>query len=102
MQNENSIKKERKLTKMTWDLETKKEVAKIGMTASLGVVVGTSFAMKSNVMKNLHIGAGVALVGFSLWHHLLYQPSKVDVQKKVTKSKKKNILISDEDKKDTE
>ena len=45
MQNENLIKKEPKPTKIKWDLETKKEVAKIGMTASLGVVVGTSFAM---------------------------------------------------------
>lgn len=87
---------------MRWDLETKKEVAKIGMTASLGIVVGTSFAMKSNVMKNLHIGAGVALVGFSLWHHLLYQPSKADIQKKAAKSKKKHVATSDEDKKDTE
>lgn len=47
----------------------------------LGIVVGNSFAMDSKVMKNLYIGAGVALVGFSLWHHLLYQPSKTDSQK---------------------
>lgn len=77
MQNENLTKKELKLPNFkTWDLDTKKEVAKIGMTASMAIVVGTSFGMKSKVMKNLHIGAGVALVGFSLWHHLLYQPSK--------------------------
>lgn len=77
MQNESLIKKERKLVNIkTWDLETKKEVAKIGMTASMAIVVGTSFGMKSKIMKNLHIGAGVALVGFSLWHHMLYQPSK--------------------------
>lgn len=56
------------------DLETKKEIAKIGMTVSMGVTVATSFAMKNKVMKNLHVGAGMALVGFSLWHHLLYQP----------------------------
>lgn len=77
MQNENLTKKELKLPSFkTWDLDTKKEVAKIGMTASMAIVVGTSFGMKSKVMKNLHIGAGVALVGFSLWHHMLYQPSK--------------------------
>ena len=58
------------------DLDTKKEIAKIGMTASMGITVATSFNMKGKVMKNLHIGAGVALVGFSLWHHLLYQPDK--------------------------
>lgn len=77
MQNENLTKKELKLPSFkTWDLDTKKEVAKIGMTASMAIVVGTSFGMKSKVMKNLHIGAGVALVGFSLWHHMLYQPAK--------------------------
>ncbi len=76
MQNENLIKKEPKWLNAPWSLETKKEVAKIGMTTSLAVVVGTSFAMDSKAMKNLHIGAGVALVGFSLWHHMLYQPSK--------------------------
>ncbi|WP_216593421.1 STAS/SEC14 domain-containing protein [Sulfurospirillum barnesii] len=51
------------------------------MTTSMAVVVGTSFAMDSKTMRNLHIGAGVALVGFSLWHHLLYQPSKKQTAK---------------------
>lgn len=81
MQNENLIKKEEKkssalanLTKL--DLDTKKELAKIGMTASMGITVATSFYMKNKFMKNLHIGAGVALVGFSFWHHMLYQPEK--------------------------
>lgn len=58
------------------DPELKKEAAKIGMTASMGVVVLTSLYMKNRTMKNLHIGAGVALAGFSFWHHLLYQPEK--------------------------
>ncbi len=58
------------------DLELKKEIAKIGMTATMGITVATSLYMKNRAMKNLHIGAGVALVGFSLWHHLLYQPEK--------------------------
>ncbi len=89
MQNENLIKKGLKPIGIKWDLETKKEVAKIGMTASLGVVVGTSFAMKSKTMTNLHIGAGVALVGFSLWHHLLYQSPK-------TKSSTKKVQTSSE------
>lgn len=58
------------------DLDTKKEIAKIGMTASMGITVATSFYMKNRLMKNLHIGAGVALVGFSFWHHMLYQPNE--------------------------
>lgn len=65
------------------DLDVQKEIAKIGMTASMGITVATSFNMKSTTMKNLHIGAGVALVGFSLWHHLLYQPDKKE--KKIVK-----------------
>lgn len=58
------------------DRDTQKEIAKIGMTASMGITVATSFAMKNRLMKNLHVGAGMALVGFSLWHHLLYQPER--------------------------
>jgi len=79
MQNENLIKNEqennlKKISLPKIDLDTKKEIAKIGMTASMGITVATSFYMKNKLMKNLHIGAGVALVGFSFWHHMLYQP----------------------------
>lgn len=74
MQNENLIKKEKKSHQL--DLDTKKELAKIGMTASMGITVATAFFMKNKLMKNLHVIAGTALVGFSLWHHTLYQPSK--------------------------
>jgi len=94
MQNENLTKKELKLPSFkTWDLETKKEVAKIGMTASMAIVIGTSFGMKSKIMKNLHVGAGVALVGFSLWHHMLYQPSKKSSTKGV---EQKSSTLSEE------
>lgn len=89
MQKENLIKKEEKEIQTNnkggifsqIDLDTKKEIAKIGMTASMGITVATSFYMKNKFMKNLHIGAGVALVGFSFWHHMLYQPN--DKSKKV-------------------
>ena len=74
MQKTNLIGKRENMREI--DLDTKKEIAKIGMTASMGITVATSFNMKNKVMKNLHVGAGVALVGFSLWHHLLYQPGK--------------------------
>jgi hypothetical protein len=74
MQNENLSAKKGSLP--TIDLETKKEVAKIGMAVSLAVVTATSIYMKNRVMKNLHIGAGFALIGFSVWHHTLYQPGK--------------------------
>ena len=60
----------------TFDLELQKEVAKIGMTATLGATVVTSMFMKNKLAKNTHIIAGVAFCGFALWHHMLYQPKK--------------------------
>ena len=80
MQKENLIKKEEKTHRL--DLDTKKELAKIGMTASMGITVATSFYMKNKFMKNLHVIAGTALVGFSLWHHLLYQPKNKENKEK--------------------
>jgi len=84
VRNENLKEKERdgqkkKLPRL--DLDTKKEIAKIAMTVSLGVTVVTSFSMKNKTMKTLHTVAGAALVGFSLWHHLLYQPDKKEKNK---------------------
>ncbi|WP_164969084.1 STAS/SEC14 domain-containing protein [Candidatus Marinarcus aquaticus] len=66
----------KKITIPTLDLDTKKEIAKIGMTATMGITVATSFYMKNKLMKRLHVVAGAALVGFSYWHHTLYQPAK--------------------------
>ena len=95
MQNENLTKKEIKKLSIDFDLDTKKEIAKIGMTASLGIVTATSFYMKNNLIKNLHIGSGVALIGFSFWHHMLYQPDKKDkVQVETKKIKKLKSSIS--------
>jgi len=95
MQNENLTKKEIKKLSIDFDLDTKKEIAKIGMTASLGIVTATSFYMKNNLIKNLHIGSGVALIGFSFWHHMLYQPDKKDkVQVETKKIKKVKSSIS--------
>lgn len=53
-------------------VESKREFAKLGMSASLLVCVGSAF-FKGGVARNLHIASGVALVGFSLWHHSLYE-----------------------------
>jgi len=68
------------------DLEVQKEIAKVGMTVSMGITVATAFKMKSR--KVLHVGAGVALVGFSLWHHLLYQGKKIEKKIEVEVSEK--------------
>ena len=53
-------------------VESKREFAKLGMSASLLLCVGSAF-FKSNFARNLHIASGVALVGFSIWHHSLYE-----------------------------
>ena len=67
---------------MSIDLEVQKEIAKVGMTVSMGITVATAFKMKNRKVKNLHVGAGVTLVGFSLWHHLLYQGKKREIKKR--------------------
>ncbi|MGD9824361.1 hypothetical protein [Desulfobacter sp.] len=59
------------------DSEIKKEIAKITMTASLGVAVITApFLKRNKLMKNIHTGAGVLLAGTALWHHFLYHSEK--------------------------
>jgi hypothetical protein len=55
-------------------LERKKTAAKTGMTLSLGVLVVTGL-MRDRRARTLHVWSGVALVGFSAWHHRLYRPA---------------------------
>jgi len=55
------------------EIEEKKSIAKIGMTASLGVLVVTGLT-RGRGAKALHVWSGIALMGFSWWHHQLYQP----------------------------
>ena len=74
------MKEEKKEMKdQKFDLEIQKEIAKIGMTATLGATVVTSMFMKNKIAKNTHIVAGVAFCGFALWHHILYQQKKQKV-----------------------
>jgi hypothetical protein len=57
-----------------------RHLAKAGMIASLGTLVVTGFfRFKGSWM--LHTWAGVFLVGFSLWHHFLNQPRRVQPDK---------------------
>ncbi len=50
-----------------------REVAKLGMTVSLGALVLTGMS-RSRTARRWHVVAGAALIGFSAWHHLLYPP----------------------------
>ncbi len=57
----------------TWDLSSRRSWAKVGMAVSLGTLVYSGF--QGRKATGLHIGAGVALIGFSFWHYSLY-PSR--------------------------
>lgn len=54
------------------NVETQRKVAKIGLGMSLGIVTLTAFGMKNKGIKALHIASGIALIGFSIYHHGLY------------------------------
>lgn len=50
----------------------RREWAKVGMAASMGMLVLTGF-LQGDSARKWHIASGVALIGFSWWHHSLYQ-----------------------------
>ncbi len=77
------------------DLEVKKEVAKIGMTATLGATVVTSMFMKNKLAKKTHVVAGAAFCGFALWHHMLYQPENKKKKKLIKKESKEEVILND-------
>jgi len=51
-------------------VKNKKKVAKAGMTISLGSLVLTGL-IHFKGHKSLHTWSGIALLGFSYWHHRL-------------------------------
>ena len=77
MSNVPDLETKRRLPDFGHRHENHKELAKLGMAASLGVAVFTTpFLKRNRLMRKVHTGAGVLLVGFSLWHHRLYQPAQ--------------------------
>ncbi|MEZ4528775.1 MAG: hypothetical protein R2941_22920 [Desulfobacterales bacterium] len=52
-----------------------KFLAKAGMTLSLAALVVTG-AGKGYASRQMHTWAGIALVGFSVWHYNAYQKSE--------------------------
>ncbi len=68
---------------MAFDKELQREVAKVGMTATLGLTVATSLFMKNKTAKKAHVIGGVAFCGFTLWHTMLYDPKSKKIVKKV-------------------
>lgn len=55
---------------------SRRSSAKAGMTLSLGLLLLTAFAgaRKRSLSRAVHLAAGAALLGFSLWRHCLYPP----------------------------
>jgi hypothetical protein len=50
-----------------------KELAKSGIVTTLGALLISGFC-RFKYARMLHPLAGVALIGFSLWHHILSKP----------------------------
>ena len=57
------------------NLQASRTAAKVGMGASLGMLVYTGFKGGRKYMHT-HTWAGMALLGFTLWHVYLYQPKR--------------------------
>jgi hypothetical protein len=54
-------------------LAAQREIAKAGMVSSIGTLFFTGF-VRFKGAGWLHTGAGWALLGFSIWHHILNTP----------------------------
>lgn len=52
-------------------LQRKRTVAKWGMVTAMGTLVLTGY-LRSRQARRLHVWTGVALLGLSYWHQLLY------------------------------
>ncbi len=54
-----------------------RELAKLGLTVAMGALVVTGLT-RTKSSRKLHLIAGGALIGLSVWHHMLYHPHKTD------------------------
>lgn len=78
------------------NLETQRKVAKIGVGVSLGLVTLSAFGMKNKAIKAAHIISGIALVGFSIYHHGLYNGGFAERAIKNARKKRNLSLQKDE------
>ncbi len=58
-------------------LQQKQEWAKTGMTISLALTAVSGF-MRGRQARTVHVWSGLALIGFSVWHHRLYRPDMLE------------------------
>ncbi len=66
-------------------LQQKRTLAKAGMATSMGVILWTALRRNRRVMR-YHTLAGIALMGFSAWHMMLYNGK----QKRASSRRKKS------------
>lgn len=62
-------------------LQTRRTLAKAGMLAAMGVLTWSAMAGR-RVLRRYHPAAGVALLGFTAWHMMLYQRRTVPTKKR--------------------
>ena len=73
------------------NVQNHREIAKIGMGATLASVCLTALFMKNKSVRKLHIASGWAFVGFSLYHAGLYDGGVIKnfINKQAAKSRDK-------------
>lgn len=54
-------------------LPSERELVKYGLMAGMGVLVATGFS-RTRFSRRVHVLTGTAVVGLSIWHHMLYAP----------------------------
>jgi hypothetical protein len=57
------------------ELKEQQQLAKTGMIGSMSALFVTGFC-KSKTMRLLHPWFGWALLGFTIWHHMVSKPPK--------------------------
>jgi hypothetical protein len=77
---ENSVTRQKDQTKIrkttnagVLDLSEQRQLAKAGMVGSIGALFATGF-LRFKGARMLHPWLGWALLGFSVWHHVVSKP----------------------------
>ena len=68
-----------------FDTKTARNWSKAGMVISLGGLVWTGMG-RGCVNRQWHTWAGIALVGFSVWHYNVYNPPSLKALEHTRKS----------------
>lgn len=58
------------------NISSQRRLAKNGLIISLGITTLSGLMMKGKPSRYLHYTAGAALIGFAVWHHQLYPPTR--------------------------